>query len=275
MRSRVKAEYELGWLVSSGQCRRTTAVRAASAGVAPWAGRRWLVGSGPRRGGGASSRPAAARAGWGPWPAWPGRWTRPSADCRAGCRASWPPGALPWFAARWLRARARQRRPGCGWWSRLAWGMSAATKSTPVSISPEMKWTLRASRSSLAMASVAFCRRLSSMAFSSSGRLVWRLPDSISVNSASRETALPAEPRKRPTASRCASKPSRFHPGARSRRGSRRRIGRLDSDLGRPSQANVLACNVRFSEYNHKLEELCRISYKHTAELSFTGNARL
>lgn len=39
------------------------------------------------------------------------------------------------------------------------WGISAATKSTPLSISPEMKWTLRASRSSLAMTRVAFCRR--------------------------------------------------------------------------------------------------------------------
>jgi hypothetical protein len=38
---------------------------------------------------------------------------------------------------------------------RRAVGMSAATKGTPVSISPEMKWTLRASRSSLAISKVA------------------------------------------------------------------------------------------------------------------------
>jgi hypothetical protein len=37
----------------------------------------------------------------------------------------------------------------------LAWGKSAATKSTPLSISLEMKATLRASRSSLATTRVA------------------------------------------------------------------------------------------------------------------------
>ncbi len=52
--------------------------------------------------------------------------------------------------------------------SRLASGMSAATNSTPVSISPEMKWTLRASRSSFAITSVPRCRRHSSTARKSS-----------------------------------------------------------------------------------------------------------
>ena len=37
----------------------------------------------------------------------------------------------------------------------VAVGMSAATNGTPVSISPEMRWTLRASRSSLAISKVA------------------------------------------------------------------------------------------------------------------------
>ena len=40
--------------------------------------------------------------------------------------------------------------------SLLAAGLSAATNSTPLSISPLMTWTFRASRSSLAMTSVAF-----------------------------------------------------------------------------------------------------------------------
>jgi hypothetical protein len=50
-------------------------------------------------------------------------------------------------------------------------------------IRPEMKWTLRDSRSSLAITSLALCLRHAFSAFSSSGRSL-RLPDSTSVNSA-------------------------------------------------------------------------------------------
>lgn len=45
-----------------------------------------------------------------------------------------------------------------------------------------------ASGSSLAITSLAFWRRLSSMAFSGSGRLVCRLPNLISVNLAEQGT---------------------------------------------------------------------------------------
>src|SRR5580704_2726106 len=64
----------------------------------------------------------------------------------------------------------------------LALGMSQATKSTLRSIRPLMKWTLRESRSSFAMTSLALCFRHAARAFSSSGRSE-RLPDSTSVNS--------------------------------------------------------------------------------------------
>jgi hypothetical protein len=50
--------------------------------------------------------------------------------------------------------------------------MSAVMKSTPDSISPEMKYRLRARRSSLAMSSVAVRFFASSMAASSWGRLL-------------------------------------------------------------------------------------------------------
>ena len=43
--------------------------------------------------------------------------------------------------------------------SRLAWGLSQHTKSAPLSISAEMKATLRLSRSSFAITSVAFFLR--------------------------------------------------------------------------------------------------------------------
>ena len=95
---------------------------------------------------------------------------------------------------------------------RLACGMPATTNSTPVSISPEMKWTLRASRPSLAMTSVAFCRRLSSMALSSSGRLVWRLPDSNLGELGQQRSGAPPISKNRLTASHCAASPSPLSP---------------------------------------------------------------
>ena len=49
-------------------------------------------------------------------------------------------------------------------------GISKATKSTPVAIRPDMKWALRASRSSLAMTSLPLTRFVASMASAWRGR---------------------------------------------------------------------------------------------------------
>ena len=53
---------------------------------------------------------------------------------------------------------------------RVACGLSHATKSTPDSISDEMKWTLRARRSSLAMTNVAWRNRQAASAAAICGR---------------------------------------------------------------------------------------------------------
>ena len=89
--------------------------------------------------------------------------------------------------------------------NRVAWGLSHATKSTPDSIKLEIKKTLRASRSSLAMIKVARRRRQAASATAICGRSL-RLPDSISWNSATMMPCAPATWRE--TASRCASRPS-------------------------------------------------------------------
>jgi hypothetical protein len=67
--------------------------------------------------------------------------------------------------------------------SRFACGKSTASNSTPASISADTNATLRASRSSLAITSVAPCTRHSFRASESFGRSA-RLPVSISVISA-------------------------------------------------------------------------------------------
>jgi hypothetical protein len=72
--------------------------------------------------------------------------------------------------------------------SRFADGESAARKSTPLSMRPEMKWTFRASRSSLAMIGVAPVACACASAAASCGRSVFR-PLSTSSYSASIPTA--------------------------------------------------------------------------------------
>ncbi len=65
---------------------------------------------------------------------------------------------------------------------RFACGKSHATNSTPASMSEEMKWTLRARRSSLAMIRVARCSLQSRSASAIAGRSL-RLPLSTSTTS--------------------------------------------------------------------------------------------
>ena len=69
-----------------------------------------------------------------------------------------------------------------------------------------MKWTLRASRSSLAMTSVARRNRQAANAAAICGRRRLLVPVSISVNSATTAPLAPAT--WRATAARCASRPS-------------------------------------------------------------------
>ena len=91
---------------------------------------------------------------------------------------------------------------------RVAWGLSTAMKSALASIIWEMKATFRASRSSLAMMSVALCFRAKASAACSWGRrsrAFAPLPVSISVNSAS--GGHPPLLKYRMTASRWASRP--------------------------------------------------------------------
>lgn|GEM_PF-3782127 len=81
-------------------------------------------------------------------------------------------------------------------------GISTARNSTRLSMRFEMKATDRESRSSLAISSVAFCRRHRSSAFCSSGRSA-RLPLSTSSNAPANSPPIRSTYRK--TASRCAS----------------------------------------------------------------------
>ena len=99
------------------------------------------------------------------------------------------PSFVPFFFAsarasfvRWLICSASCSATAARIWTvnLFASGMSQATKSTPDSISPDTKCTLRAKRSSFAMHSVAPARLAWAMAFANSGRSE-RLPVSTSL----------------------------------------------------------------------------------------------